>query len=304
MYNLLVRWPGAGQWDETSYEIELDRAVREHTTDALEERFHSFNAAATRALRSFPCLFLYEGNDQDIARIGWITRIRTLTNKVAIDYKFEPSLPPIPADKIWNLSATLDINKFEKTRTHWAVKEVELFPALIAAGLIGPGAISLQAPDHLAMNLGPQTGNMVVRPIVFKLPTMPPQMDLVSAMMPFGTQFDAVYSSIQMACTSLNLQCLRADDIWEHSEIIQDVFSLIFRSKIIVCDFSNRNPNVFYETGVAHTLGRSVVPIAQNVSDVPFDLQHHRAIHYLNNSEGLRVLQSKLIGRLRTLIGE
>jgi hypothetical protein len=74
---------------------------------------------------------------------------------------------------------------------------------------------------------------------------------------------------------------VRADDIWDENEILQDIFSLIYRSSIVVCDFTQQNPNVFYEAGIAHTLGRSVVPISQNEHDVPFDLKHHRYLKYV-----------------------
>jgi hypothetical protein len=50
----------------------------------------------------------------------------------------------------------------------------------------------------------------------------------------------------------------------------------------------------FYETGIAHTLGRPVVPITQNAEDVPFDLHHHRYQRYLANGEGLQELTARL----------
>ncbi len=99
----------------------------------------------------------------------------------------------------------------------------------------------------------------------------------------------------------MGFQCLRADDIWDDSTVIQDVFSLIFRSHIVICDFSGRNPNVFYEAGIAHTLGKHVVPITQSADDIPFDLRHHRYALYLNNTEGRGKLRSELIARLRGL---
>ena len=99
------------------------------------------------------------------------------------------------------------------------------------------------------------------------------------------------------------MKCQRVDDLWEHATVIQDVFSLIWRASIVVCDFSGRNANVFYECGIAHTLGKPVVPITQHKSDVPFDLQHHRYLQYLNNVEGLARLQQELAKRLRTLAG-
>lgn len=93
------------------------------------------------------------------------------------------------------------------------------------------------------------------------------------------------------------------DDIWANSAIIQDIFDLIFVSSIVVVDFTGKNSNVMYETGIAHTLGKHVVPITQSIDDVPFDLQSHRVLKYLPNSEGLASLQTDLARRLATLVG-
>ncbi len=96
---------------------------------------------------------------------------------------------------------------------------------------------------------------------------------------------------------------MRADDIWLNSTFIQDIFDLIYCSKIVIVDFSTRNPNVMYETGIAHTLGRHVVPITRQIEDVPSDLRHHRALVYLPNKEGLNSLSQGLTVRLSTITG-
>ena len=142
---------------------------------------------------------------------------------------------------------------------------------------------------------------IVFRPTVFDVPSEGVQKDLVAVMMPFAANFKGVYKTIQNAAAMCFLNCQRVDDVWINSTIIQDVFSLIYRSHIVVCDFSGRNPNVMYEAGIAHTLGKHVIPITQNTSDVPFDLSHHRHLAYLNNSEGLNDLEDKLAARMMNL---
>ena len=54
-----------------------------------------------------------------------------------------------------------------------------------------------------------------------------------------------------------------------------------------ICDRSGKNPNVFYETGIAHSFGKEVLLISQSEDDVPFDLRHLRYIRYFPNSQGL-----------------
>lgn len=147
-----------------------------------------------------------------------------------------------------------------------------------------------------------QDGRRIVfSPAVFKVPDAEVNPWLVSVMMPFDSSMTAVYESIKVAAASTGYKCLRADDIWDDSTVIQDVFSLIFESYIVVCDFTGKNPNVFYEAGIAHTLGKHVVPITQHAADIPFDLRHHRYVEYLNNDQGRESLQESLMSRFDNL---
>ena len=83
---------------------------------------------------------------------------------------------------------------------------------------------------------------------------------------------------------------------------MQDIFDLIFSSRIVVVDYTGRNPNVLYETGIAHTLGKTVIPITQSLDDIPFDLKPHRALKYLPNKEGLQDLVDGLSSRIKTIL--
>ena len=49
---------------------------------------------------------------------------------------------------------------------------------------------------------------------------------------------------------------------------------------MLVAELTSRNPNVFYELGLAHALGKPVVLVSSNEQDVPFDLNHIRVIYY------------------------
>lgn len=124
---------------------------------------------------------------------------------------------------------------------------------------------------------------------------------LVSVMMPFSKEFDEVHKTIQKSCKNVELYSRRVDNIWDNSVIIQDIFDLICKSAIVIADFSKKNSNVFYEVGIAHTLGKDVIPIVQNIEDIPFDLKHHRVLQYHDNGEGRMDLQKGLESRLKTL---
>jgi hypothetical protein len=141
-------------------------------------------------------------------------------------------------------------------------------------------------------------------PSVFKIPKKPTNSKLISVMMPFSPAYRGTYEAIKKVADYMELECLRADDIWENSTFIQDIFDLIFCSRIVIVDFSERNPNVMYETGIAHTLGKVVIPITQSLNDIPSDLGHHRALKYLPNDEGYRNLSNELYKRIKTIIEE
>ena len=97
------------------------------------------------------------------------------------------------------------------------------------------------------------------------------------------------------------MRCVRADEIWEREHILDDILSLIWRATVVVADFTRKNPNVFYEAGIAHTIGRTVIPIAQSMDDVPFDLRAIRTLTYLDNGEGREALRRQLVTKLTAL---
>ena len=139
------------------------------------------------------------------------------------------------------------------------------------------------------------------KPSVFNPPTKPQDETLVSVMMPFDLAFNGTYEAISRVTDYMNLKCVRADSIWDNSTFIQDIFDIIYCAKVVVVDFSGRNPNVMYETGIAHTLGKIVIPITQSLDDIPSDLGHHRALKYLSNEQGYKDLSNELYKRLKTI---
>jgi len=139
------------------------------------------------------------------------------------------------------------------------------------------------------------------KPSVFQVPEKPQNDRLISVMMPFNTGFSDTYTAIKKVTEHMSLECLRADDIWENSTFMQDIFDLIFCAKIVIVDFTGRNPNVLYETGIAHTLGKVVIPITQSLDDIPSDLGHHRALKYLPNEQGYKDLSNDLYKRIKVI---
>ena len=98
---------------------------------------------------------------------------------------------------------------------------------------------------------------------------------LVFVLAPFEEPFNTVYEDhIKPSVERFGgLRCSRADDIYDNRPIMEDIWKAINEARIIISDLSGKNPNVFYETGIAHTIGKEVVLITQSMADVPFDLR-------------------------------
>lgn len=160
--------------------------------------------------------------------------------------------------------------------------------------------INHKYPDNTQfVSARPMVRRLTFAPNVFEIPeNVRVEPDLAAVMMPFAAEFRPVHATIKIACENAGFRCVRGDDIWDHATVMQDVFGLLLRAGVVIVDFSGKNANVMYETGIAHTLGKLVVPIVQSVSDVPFDVKHHRVLQYLPNNEGLAALQGALQKKL------
>lgn len=114
-----------------------------------------------------------------------------------------------------------------------------------------------------------------------KMVTIAPT-DSCFVMMPFATPLGSHYGLIyESAIKKAGLRPVRADDdIFATGKIIDQVWAGIRSARVLVAELTSRNPNVFYELGLAHALKKPVVLVSSNESDVPFDVRHIRVIYY------------------------
>lgn len=133
MYNLLMKsswnrdeWElNEGTWYDVSF---IQDRLFEFTDNRISQQFQSAQGLDFPALKRLPCLFTYEGEDV-VGRIGWITDVRTSGSRLRIMYRLPSSYPKIVMDRNLVFEA-LDIEtgrSFERSRTHWAVKDVDIF---------------------------------------------------------------------------------------------------------------------------------------------------------------------------------
>jgi len=138
------------------------------------------------------------------------------------------------------------------------------------------------------------TESMEIKPL-FGLPASPVVKSDVFVLMPFTEELKPVYQDhIIKVAQLLNLKTTRADDFFSTHSIMADIWNAICNSRLIIADCTNRNPNVFYEIGLAHTVGKKVILITQNKDDIPFDLRHLRYFDYEYTPRGMAYFETRL----------
>ena len=101
-------------------------------------------------------------------------------------------------------------------------------------------------------------------------------------LMPFAEPYNAHYGSIfKPALEAVGYDVSRADDLFAPRPIVEDIATSIKNADLILCEMSGKNPNVFYELGLAHSLGKPVILVSQSMEDIPFDLRHIRVLLYV-----------------------
>lgn len=116
--------------------------------------------------------------------------------------------------------------------------------------------------------------------------------------MPFREQFDAIYKDvIQPVVAEQNLTIKRGDDFSStQGSIINEVWAALNACKLVIVETTELNANVYYELGIAHTLGKPAILLTQtkDVQDLPFDIRHLRFVVYENTIEGSADLGERL----------
>ena len=120
--------------------------------------------------------------------------------------------------------------------------------------------------------------------------------------MPFDRAFDDIYKfGIKGAAQEIGAYAERVDEQMFSDGILDRIFNQISRADVIVADMTGRNPNVFYEVGYAHALGKIVLLLTQHADDIPFDLKHRQHTVYGGSIDALR---HELIPKLAWAVAE
>ena len=124
----------------------------------------------------------------------------------------------------------------------------------------------------------------------------------VFVLIPFDKEFKDIYKfGIKGAVNEVDAYAERLDEQIFTEGMLDRIFNQISKADVVVADMTGRNPNVFYEVGYAHALGKIVLLLTQNSDDIPFDLKHRQHTVY---SGSIDTLKSELVTKLQWAISE
>lgn len=132
MYNLLVSHQFL-DWDGEPFRFDKSRFL-EYTSEPIEIQLRSLSFEAIECIKSWPCVLMEEGRAEELVRIARISDLCDRSSKIQLTVDLCPSKAPLLNDHLWRIREELDIEQFEFSRNHWAVKEQDLFSVLRAAG--------------------------------------------------------------------------------------------------------------------------------------------------------------------------
>lgn len=111
--------------------------------------------------------------------------------------------------------------------------------------------------------------------------------DLCFVLMEFNAPYTEIYDSlIRPTVEGEGFRCLKSDDIFATTSVIEDIWANINKASLIIAEISSNNPNVMYELGVCHTVGKNVMMLTQHPDAIPFNFRHMRAYPYVNDIPG------------------
>jgi len=124
-----------------------------------------------------------------------------------------------------------------------------------------------------------------------------------SFLCPFSEPFNSIYKKhVKIAVESQNKTIFRVDEIFGKSPIIDEIWYYIGSSELVLADVTGRNPNVMYVLGMAHTIGKPILIMTQQIEDVPLDLRYYQYIIYDYTKNGCKELEEKILGMLKSLM--
>ena len=144
----------------------------------------------------------------------------------------------------------------------------------------------------------------IIRKIIsyYELNWLDEIMDKGFILMPMAddTELDKTYKIIKNECKKVDINAIRVDEIHSSAKVDVKVLEHIDDSEYIIVDLTYERPNVYYELGYAHGIGKkleNIILIAKSGTRLHFDIRNMSTIFYDNHNQ----LKIRLLKRLRAI---
>ncbi len=122
--------------------------------------------------------------------------------------------------------------------------------------------------------------------------------------MQFAEPYDTFYREvIQKQAEAAGFEVFRIDEKAGPGVIFQDIQREIEQAEIVIAEITPANPNVFYELGYAHALGKPTILLAQRGAQLPFDIRSFRVVFYNDTIGGKAEVERNLQNHLQAIAG-
>lgn len=120
---------------------------------------------------------------------------------------------------------------------------------------------------------------------------------------PHSNIYGGIRDAIQAGAQQAGYQVVSLDQspVMPGGSIQEAIIGELARADCIVADVSDRNPNIFFELGLAQAMGKGIIILVseQKIRETPFDIREFRAITYSEDNITLSKLSDKISRSLR-----
>ena len=117
---------------------------------------------------------------------------------------------------------------------------------------------------------------------------------------PFTPLGDRAFRVCQYTLNQLGIVLQMTDNVVNKDDILMNIVTKILEASFLIVNIDGRNPNVYYELGIAHALGKPTILISESSkpeAEHGFDVRQKNMILYRDEME----LERKLLYRLNEL---